>query len=349
LENPVYLFDLGHLSGQQSMLVFHALARMDIEGLVIVSPDVPLVSIGYFQDAAQEVDLDHCRRIGLPFMRREVSGGATYLDRNQVFYQVIWKRGSPRFPVKVKEIFQWISSAAVETYGAFGSPAAYRSVNDIVTPEGRKIAGEGGGNIGGCMVAVGGILMDFDCAAMSRVLRVPDEKLRDKVFKTMEENLTTMRRELGEPPPRDEVVRVLGEKFEKLLGKLEPASLTPAITGKMEELERWLTSEAFLHRRGKPAAGVKIREGVRLHYGMHKAPGGLIRTAGEIQEERIRDIVISGDFTFMPKERLTGLERHLVGAPLEEKRLVKRVDDFLGKEDVEMPGVSPDDIKDAIL
>jgi len=345
----MFLFDLGHLPGQQSMLVFHALARMGIEGLVIVSPETPLVSIGYFQDAAQEVDLDYCRRAGLPFMRREVGGGATYLDRDQVFYQVIWKRETSRFPVKVQEIYRWISSAAVETYGEFGIRAAYRSVNDIVTPEGRKIAGQGGGNIGGCMVAVGGILMDFDSAAMSRVLRVPDEKFRDKVFKTMEENLTTMRRELGEKPPRDEVVRVLGEKFEKLLGKLEPAVLTAPITDKMAELERWLTSEAFLRRKGKPAEGVKIREGVRLLYGMHKAPGGLIRTAGQIEEERISDIVISGDFTFLPKEGLAGLERHLVGAPLEEKRLVKRVDDFLGKEDVEMPGVSPDDIKDAIL
>ena len=39
---------LDHLPGQQSMLVFHALARLGFEGLVIVSPDIPLASIGYF-------------------------------------------------------------------------------------------------------------------------------------------------------------------------------------------------------------------------------------------------------------------------------------------------------------
>jgi len=47
------LFDLKKLPGQQSMLIFHALARMGLEALVIVSPKTPLVSIGYFQDAAR--------------------------------------------------------------------------------------------------------------------------------------------------------------------------------------------------------------------------------------------------------------------------------------------------------
>jgi len=41
------------------------------------------------------------------------------------------------------------------------------------------------------MVFVGGILLDFNYKAMSRILKVPDEKFRDKVFKTMEENVTT--------------------------------------------------------------------------------------------------------------------------------------------------------------
>jgi len=86
------LFDLGKLPGQQSMLIFHALAGLGIEALVIVSPKIPLVSIGYFQDAEQEVDLPYCRESGIPFMRREVGGGATYLDENQVFYQLIWRK-----------------------------------------------------------------------------------------------------------------------------------------------------------------------------------------------------------------------------------------------------------------
>jgi lipoate-protein ligase A len=265
------------------MLIFHALARMGVEALVIVSPETPLVSIGYFQDADKEVDISYCKESGIPFMRREVGGGATYLDRGQVFYQLIWRDDNPKFPRAVEDIFPWFSEAPVETYNAFGIQAKYRPINDIVTKEGRKIAGQGGGNIGKCKVFVGGILLDFDYKAMSKILKVPDEKFRDKLFKTMEENLTTMKKELGTIPSRDEVVSVLKEKFGKRLGKLEPASLNPEIHEKMRELELWMTSEEFLHKKTpKIPKGVKIKEGLKILYGVHKAKGGLIRTTGII-------------------------------------------------------------------
>ena len=267
----MHLFDLGKLPGQQSMLIFHALARMGIEALVIVSPKIPLVSIGYFQDAAQEVDLHYCRESKIPFMRREIGGGATFLDENQIFYQLIWKKDNPKFPRAIDEIYPWFSQAPVETYRAFGIEAEFRVVNDILTKGGKKIAGEGGGNIGDSMVFVGGILLDFDYHTMSRILKVPDEKFRDKIYKTMEENLTTMKKELGAPPPREEVIKILKEKFENKVGKLEVASLNPQIIEKMKQIEAWMTSEEFLLKKTpRIPEGVKIREGVKVLYGLHK-------------------------------------------------------------------------------
>ena len=346
----MYVFDLGKLPGQQSMLIFHALARMDIEALVIVSPKAPLVSIGYFQDAAQEVDLQYCRESKIPFMRREVGGGATFLDENQIFYQLIWKRDNPTFPRTIDEIYPWFSQAPVETYRAFGIEAEFRVVNDIITRGGKKIAGEGGGNIGDCMVFVGGILLDFDYPAMSRILKVPDEKFRDKVYKTMEENLTTMKRELGIVPKHGEIISVLKERFEKRVGKLEEASLTPEIIEKMNQLESWMTSEEFLLKKTpRVPNGVKIREGVEVLYGLHKAKGGLIRTAEEISEGRIEDINISGDFTFYPKEQLIGLEESLENAPLKEEKIIERVETFYEEKKVESPGVESKDFAETIL
>jgi len=288
--------------------------------------------------------------MGLPYMRREVGGGATYLDENQIFYQLIWKKENPRFPKALHEIFPWFSEAPVETYRAFGIKAEYRAVNDIVTKEGRKIAGEGGGDIGGCMVFVGGILLDFDFKTMSRILKVPDEKFRDKVFKTMEENLTTMKRELGMIPPRKEIISVLKEQFQKRLGLLEPASLTQEIVMGMNQLESWMTSKEFLYKKTpKIPKGVKVKEGVELFFGLHKAKGGLIRTAEEILENRIEEISISGDFTFFPKEELSGLEESLEKTSLAEEDLLERVEAFYEKRGIQSPGVGSQDITRAIL
>jgi lipoate-protein ligase A len=343
-------FDLGKLPGQQSMLIFHALAQMGIEGLIIVSPKIPLVSIGYFQDALQEVDLQYCRESGIPYMRREVGGGATYLDENQIFYQLIWKKDNPRFPKAIDEIYPWFSQAPIEAYRRLGIEAEFRVVNDIVTKAGRKIAGEGGGNIGECMVFVGGILLDFDYRTMSRILKVPDEKFRDKVYKAMEENLTTVKRELGVIPPREEVVAVLKEKFEKRVGKLEPASLDPEMVQKMEQIESWMTSEEFLLKRTpRIPRGIKIREGVEVLYGLYKARGGLIRTAEKISEGKLEDINISGDFTFYPKEGLDGLEGSLEKVSLEEERIIERVKTYYEEKKVESPGVESRDFAQTIL
>lgn len=346
----MYLLELDRLAGQQSMLIFHALARMGVEALVIVSPKAPLVSIGYFQNADAEVDLRYCREARLPVMRREVGGGATYLDQNQIFYQVIWNKKNPKFPRRIKDIFEFLSVPPCNTYRRLGVPTEFRAENDIVTKDGRKIAGEGGGDIDQCMVFVGGILLDFDYVTMARVLKVPDEKFRDKIYKSMEENVTTLKRELGRIPPRDEIRKTLVSEFEKSLGRLEPVSLDATALRKMTELKKWFTSPQFLHRkRAKIASGVKIKGGVEILYGLHKARGGLIRTAEEIEEKRMNAITISGDFNLFPKGSLERLETHLEQVDFKEKALLQRIDRFYDHYEVESPGVTAEDFKKTIL
>ena len=345
----MYLFDLGELPWEQSMLIFHALARMGVEALNIVWPDKPFVSIGYFQDAGLEVDLDYCRREGLPVFRREIGGGTVYLDRNQIFYHVIWNRDNPRFPKKISEVYQYLSVPPIETYGEFGIKTEFREVNDIITREGRKIAGLGGSDIGESMVFVGSVILDFDYDKMTKAIKVPDEKFRDKVFKTMKENVTTMKRELGILPPRREIVRVLKEKFEKVLGRLEPVELDEEIVRKMTELARWFNSPEFLYKKTpKIPRGVKIKEGIEILYGMYKAKGGLIRTAQEVERKTLKDIVITGDFTLYPKESLTVLEEGLKDTERERTKLITRIEEFYEKTGAETPGVEPEDITKAI-
>ena len=344
------LLQLDKMPGQQSMLIFHALARLGFEGLIIVSPESPLASIGYFQDARKEVDLEYCKKMRIPVMRREVGGGATYLDGNQVFYQLIWQKGNTRFPKRIKDIFSYLSQPACETYHDFGIETRFRPENDIVTTDERKIAGEGGGDIGDSMVFVGGILMDFNYKTMSKILKVPEEKFRDKIYKSMEMNLTTMKRELGKMPDRKEVVKSLIHHYETLLGKLEPVTLTRDIIEKMIELETWFTSNEFLFKKTpRIPAGIKIREGVEILYSAYKARGGLIRTSQEVKNNRINDIDISGDFQFYPKAELTDLEKNLVQIKRKENIVISKIEDFYHKKKIESPGVEPEDVSEAIL
>lgn len=346
----MYLFNLGKRPWEQSMLIFHALARMEIEALVIVSPQKPYMSIGYFQDAKQEVDIDYCKRENIPIIRREVGGGTVYLDQNQIFYHVIWNQNNSNFPKKISDIYKQLSIGPIETYKDFGIETKFREVNDIVTLKGQKIAGLGGADIQNFMVFVGSIILDFDYEKMVNAIKVPDEKFRDKIFKSIEENVTTMKRELGNIPSHQEITSTLIKKYEDILGKLQPANLNDDIINKMVELSKWFRSPEFLFKKTpRIPQGVKIKEGVEILYGMYKAKGGLIRTAQEVEMEKIKDIGISGDFTFYPKKDLSNMENALKDTTREKDEITPKIKEFYENNDIQTPGVTPKDITKAII
>ena len=343
------LLKLKYLPGQGSMLLFHALARMGFQGLIIVSPKDPLASVGYFEDAREAIDFEHCRRANIPVMRREVGGGATYLDKNQVFYQIIYDPKRAKFPREIERVFEIFSGPACRTYQRFGIDAGFRGANDIVTSGGRKIAGEGGGDIAGMNVFVGGILMDFDHRAAGRILRIPDEKFRGKLFRSMEENVTSMRRELGSVPEREDIVKTLAEEFEKVLGPLEEVEFTAEMKSKMRELEARMNSIDFLFRKSPRKEGIKIREGVKLFHGRHKAPGGLIRSSQLVESGRIRSASLSGDFQLFPRGGLERIEKGFAGVERRESPLREAAGESIERNKLQIPGVKPGDFAKSLL
>jgi len=337
------LYHLETVSWQDSQLLYHALPRIGREGLNLLSPASPYLCIGYFQDVEQDVDLDYCREHSIPVFRREVGGGGVYLDGEQLFYQLVIHKDNPLVPRGREAFYRRFLQAPIEAYRALGIPAEYKPVNDIIA-NGRKISGNGVAEIGDYVVFVGNLIVDFDYETMVRVLRVPDEKFRDKVYKTLRENLSTIRRELGSAPPREELWNLLAGKFAEVLGPLEAeATVDAEWRAEADRLaERMLTDE-WLHRKGRRRKdhAVTIRSGVQVIRRAYKAPGGLIRATAEVREGVIESVSLSGDFFFYPAERLEDLERAMVGVQLEEvEEVVAR---FYAEYGVESPGVTPAD------
>jgi lipoate-protein ligase A len=334
---------LGTVGWQDSQLLYHAQPRLGREGLNFLSPGSPYVCIGYFQDAEQEVDLDLCRREGIPVFRREVGGGAVYLDGQQLFYQLVIHRENSLVPPGWEAFYRRFLQAPIATYRALGIPAEYRPVNDIVA-NGHKISGNGAAEIGDYYVLVGNLIVDFDYEMMVRVLRVPDEKFRDRVYRTLRDNLTTIKQELGSVPSREELWDLLAAKFAEVLGPLPAQTAVDADwRAEVDRLAQTLLSEEWLHRRGSQKADrtVTIRSGVQVRQRLYKAPGGLMRATAEVEEGAIASASLSGDFFFYPAQRLADLELALVGTRLEEvKQAVAR---FYDEYDIQSPGVTPAD------
>jgi lipoate---protein ligase len=338
------LYHLRHVPWLDSQLVYHAQPRVGVEGLNILAPREPYVCIGYHQDLAQEVDLDYCREQGIPVFRREVGGGAVYLDGQQVFYQIVLHKANPLADGDKATLYRRMLHPVAEAYTDLGVPACFRPVNDVITVAGRKIAGTGAAEIGDYVVLVGNLIADFDYETMTRVLRVPDEKYRDKVYKSMRENLTTLRRETGRLFTWEEMVVPLIARFHEVLGPLEEAELPQSVVAEAEGLKLRFLSEEWLHRGGKRVAEgreVKIASGVRIVQRTYKAPGGLLRATLELREDRIERVALAGDFFCYPAAAIGALEEDLVGLPFAD--VGAAVAGFYRRHAIETPGVAPED------
>jgi lipoate-protein ligase A len=320
-----------------------------MEGLILLAPAEPYVCIGYHQDAEQEVDLAYCREHDIPVFRREVGGGAVYLDGQQIFFQLIIHRDNPLAPRDRVEFYRTFLAPVAQSYRDLGVQAHYKPVNDIITEAGRKISGTGAAEIDDHAVLVGNLIADFDYETMVRVLRVPDTKFRDKVFKSLRENLSTLHRELGQAPPWETMTETLARNFESVLGPLTPAELPEVVREKVSELAQIYTTEEWLlrpRRRFREDRKVKIAEGVEVVQRVHKAPGGLIRGTVEAQRGEIVSVGLSGDFFFYPAEKLADLEQAVVGTKMAE--LLRTLEEYYHTNAIESPGVTPEDLAVAL-
>ena len=348
----VRLLDLGDVSPLRSQTMFHAVAyamtAKTPDTIVLVSPNAAYVSIGYHQDLEREVDLDYCRAHGIPVYRREVGGGAVYLDNGQVFTQWIFHRD--HLPASLEERFALYIRPLVETYRALGIPAYHRPINDIHV-EGKKIGGTGAAQIGLAELVVGSLMFTFDKRTMARVLKVPSEKMRDKIYQSLEQYMTTMEEQLGYIPDREEVKALYIRKCEEVLGvKVVPGEWTEAEEAMAQELDERFTSEEWLFQKGRLRPPVvKIHEDVYVVEAAHKVPGGLIRVVARLREGHIDDISISGDFTVLPAFAVAAMEQAVRGLRVTRDALIARLQDVYRSLNVQSPGVTPEDFATAIL
>lgn len=347
----IRLLNVGSVPAVRSQTVYHAAARcMAAESpdtIILVTPSAPYVSVGCHQNAEAEVDLDYCRVEGLPVIRREVGGGSVYLDDNQLFSQWVFHPGS--LPGSLEAQFQLYARPLIATYQAFGIDAYLRPLNDIHV-NGRKIGGTGAAQIGDARVLVGSLMFDFDKETMAKVLKVSSEKMRDKVFEGLEQYIVTMADLLDVVPDRETVTALYAHEVSEALGReVVPGVWTPEEEATAKHLDESFAADEWLFRQTRRRErGIKIHSDVSVHEGVLKAPGGLIRVVVRINDGRIEDVSLSGDFTMLPMSALGLLEESLTGIPIGLEPLVERLNAVYRSADVQSPGLEPVHLAEAI-
>lgn len=355
------LIDLGKAEPLMAQTFYEAVAQAVDNGsspntILLVQPSRPYVCIGFHQELKKEIDLKYCRGNDLTVIRRSQGGGATYLDSDQLFYQVVANKKSEIIPLDINELFKKFLGVTVYVYMRLGLPAEFKALNDVVV-YGRKISGNGAGSYGeNSIILVGNVIFDLDYDSMSRVLKVPSEKFRDKMAKSMVEWVTSIKRERGSAPSIEEVKRLLLEGYKELLRVDlvlgEPSTYEKVIWEQNVRprhlSDEWLYLPEMRHERLIGKRTIKVASDVRIVEIEYKAKK-LIRVTAELTGDEVKDVMLSGDFFMMPEDGLPKLESALNGIDLVRERILKRIRAVYEKDGIQTPGIGPEDFTEAIM
>jgi lipoate-protein ligase A len=176
------------------------------------------VSIGTFQGMTDEVDIDFCRAQNIDVIRRITGGGAVYHDYDgEITYSIILPKGHRLAPDDIIESYKIICSGLVIALDQLGIESEFKPINDVVTG-GKKISGNAQTRRHSCILQHGTVLLDLDVHSMFQALKVPSEKISDKMIADAKQRVTSIKDVLGRKVSMNELRYALEFGFSKALG-----------------------------------------------------------------------------------------------------------------------------------
>jgi len=290
------------------------------------------VLVGYHQSVEQEVREDFCRNKGIEINRRITGGGAIFFDESQVGWEVIAAKSS--FPMPPEKLYEKMCAGVILGLKNLGIDAKFRPKNDIEVA-GRKISGTGGTESGGAFFFQGTLLVDFDVDVMLRALRIPVEKLKDKDVDSVKDRVTCLAWELEKVPPLLEIKQKLRDGFEEAFGVNFNNNFNYLDIEKTLNITKFKSREWIYGRRKYPEKNT-LRA-------VHKACGGLIRVSVSVSGNRIKELLITGDFFAYPKRTIYDLEAEFKNTPASSENIKNIILNFFERTKCEIPGVDAGD------
>jgi lipoate-protein ligase A len=171
----------------------------------------PAVSIGYFQSLEEEVDLNKCKEFDLDYIRRITGGGAVFHEK-EVTYSIVVPINNPLIPSDIMGSYKKICAGLVKGLSNLGIESSFVPLNDIIS-NGKKISGNAQTRKFHTILQHGTILIDTDVEKMFSLLKVPSEKLKDKMIKHVKERVTSINAILGKEIEFDIVCDALAKGF----------------------------------------------------------------------------------------------------------------------------------------
>jgi lipoate-protein ligase A len=291
----------------------------------------PTASVGRHQAVDREVRLDYCRAHGIDIVRRPSSGGALYLDGDQLAFSLVLPRLTCDAPLA--GLLARTASAVAGGLERLGIRACAKAPNDVEV-QGRKIASVFVARRGTAALVQGVVLMNIDVETMLKVLRVPTEKLSADGLAAARERLTAVSVCGG---------RACGEVKAALLSALAHAfSLSVTDEGR---LPAGVPAEGCEeHELGGYARSIDWSDRSRKIEAFARTPGGALHARADFggDDGRLAGIELASAGHVEPQHVFESLQRALDGVPVGQ--IAVRVAACLPGHAIDSVGMSAADI-----
>lgn len=251
------LINTGYNDGAYNMAADEALMESVILG---ESPPVlrffgwnpPTLSIGYFQRAEKEVDLERLKGMGLGFVRRPTGGRAVLHDR-EITYSVSIRE--EELPGSVIETYRSLSTGLVEGLRLLGIEAEVASLRESgtgkaltsacfdspswyeVVARDKKLIGSAQVRKNGTILQHGSVMLEFDADKLALTMNVND-RARDRIAAMLSAKAGSLSEMAGRGIGYGEAGQAISEGFRRAFDiEFEISSLTENERQRAEELK----------------------------------------------------------------------------------------------------------------
>jgi lipoate-protein ligase A len=315
------------------------------------------LNVGWFDDIDATLDLEACRRVGVEVVRRQVYGGGTafYGAGCAAMWGFLLPKPEPGADGESLDDrltrFQPVLTDALDRIGL--GEVQFEGSSDLRW-HGRKLGALTAQDVVLCD-SVGGFLnlARPDLDLYLSVVRIPDEKFKDKVVKDLREYVCTAEEVAGRAVSyedfRDAVLGALASAgFE-----LEPSGLTEGEQKGFTKIGARIGGDEHLRRVSSERFTAEAPPGARTGFGNHK--GRKLCRAGVALDGdgTIVAAMMAGDMHVSPPDAIDRVAAALVGAPSDDQaELRDRISAVFEADDIHQAeaamGVTTDDLLAAV-
>jgi lipoate-protein ligase A len=310
------------------------------------------LNVGWFDDVDSTLDLDACARLGVAVIRRPLYGGGT------AFYDagcaVMWGFLLPKDRyADLDAALTRFQPVVLDTLAKIGLGEVVFEGSSDLRWHGRKLGALTAQDVIACN-SVGGFLniAPPNLDLYLQVVRVPDEKFKDKAVKDMREYVCTAHEVAGRPVTYEEFRDALTASLEAAGIELQPSELTDGERHGLTKIGGRIGSDDMVRRISSDRFTANAPVGSAVGFGNHKGRK-LCRAGVALDGGVIVDALVAGDMHVSPPDTIDRVAAALVGAPAQDREEQRRrIASVFEADDVHQAeaamGVTTDDLQTAV-